>query len=172
METNLINNYVLKAIDAYPYELEEVAQNLQYALSHNQQNAYALYLMGKLYAEQFADYEMAKEYFAEALSAKINFPQLYPSYINTLLDNEDFEEAKKLIAFAFSVKGVNKPQVYRLLALKHEKCNEYPKAIKAIKKAKQNCSQSSFIIQLDEDLERIKNKVKPKAKNLKTNSRK
>ena len=28
MDTNLLNNYVLKAIDAYPYELEETVENL------------------------------------------------------------------------------------------------------------------------------------------------
>ncbi|MGK0378853.1 MAG: hypothetical protein ACJA1Z_002674, partial [Patiriisocius sp.] len=31
MDTNLLNNYVLKAIDAYPYELQETVENLNYA---------------------------------------------------------------------------------------------------------------------------------------------
>jgi len=103
MDTNLLNNYVLKAMDAYPYDLEETVENLNYALSYENHNAYALYLMGRLQAEQFGDYEKAKYYFAEALANKMDFIKVYPKYILVLIWNHDYEEAQKLIDFAHTV---------------------------------------------------------------------
>lgn len=108
MDTNLLDNYVLKAIDAYPYNLEETVENLNYALSYSHNNVYALYLMGRLQAEQFGDYEKAKQYYAEALANKMEFHKVYPKYIQVLLDNENLTEAQKLIDFAFKVKGIDK----------------------------------------------------------------
>nr|WP_321221400.1 hypothetical protein [uncultured Psychroserpens sp.] len=99
MDTNLLNNYVLKAIDAYPYDLEETVENLNYALSYESHNPYALYLMGRLQAEQFGDYEKAKYYFAEALANKMDFIKVYPKYILVLIWNHDFDEAKKITRF-------------------------------------------------------------------------
>ncbi|MGS2725769.1 hypothetical protein ACU8DI_04115 [Psychroserpens sp. BH13MA-6] len=136
MDTNLLNNYVLKAIDAYPYDLEETVENLNYALSYESDNAYALYLMGRLQAEQFGDYEKAKFYFAEALANKMDFIKVYPRYISVLLWNHDFDEAQKLIAFAKTVKAIQKGEILVLEAQLFECQEAYKEALKTFKKAK------------------------------------
>ena len=164
MDANLLNNYVLKAIDAYPYELEETVENLNYALSYESDNAYALYLMGRLQAEQFGDYEKAKQYYAEALANKLDFHKVYSHYILVLIWNEDYKEAQKLIDFAFTVKGLNKGEVYMFQGQLFENLQAYKKAIKALKKAKLFGYNDGFICTVNSEISRIKNKMKPKKK--------
>ena len=164
MDTNLLNNYVLKAIDAYPYELEETVENLNYALSYESNNVYALYLMGRLQAEQFGDYEKAKQYYAEALANKLEFKRVYPRYIQVLLDNEDLDEAQKLIDFALTIKGIDKGSIWVKQAQLFEIKQEHKKAIKTLKKAKQFGHNDGFISYVDSEISRNKSKLKPKKK--------
>lgn len=164
MDTNLLNNYVLKAIDAYPYNLEETLENLNYALSYESNNTYALYLMGRLQAEQLGDYEKAKHYFAEALSNKMDFHKVYEEYILVLIWNDDYQEAQKLIDFALTVKGINKGVIWQSQGLLFENQQDYKKAIKALKTAKAFGYNSGFISHIDNEISRIKDKRKPKKK--------
>lgn len=171
MDTNLLNNYVLKAIDAYPYDLEETVENLNYALSYENNNPYALYLMGRLQAEQFGDYEKAKFYYAEALANKMDFIKVYPRYILVLIWNHDYDEAKKLIEFAYTVKAVGKGELLVLEAQLFECQEAYKKALKTFKKAKLFVFNNSFSSFIDSEITRVKNKLKPKKKK-KTSSKK
>ena len=104
--------YLFKALDAYPYDLEEAVEALTYALSYDDKNTDALCLMGRVYAENLKDYEKAKEYYADALAENVNAFSVYPYYIDVLLWNEDFDEAAKLIDFALTVKGSDKAVLY------------------------------------------------------------
>ena len=62
------NMYLFKALDAYPYSLEETMESLNYALSYDPENAEALLLMAKVRAYQLRDYEGAKHYFELAMT--------------------------------------------------------------------------------------------------------
>lgn len=164
MDINLLNNYVLKAKDAYPYNLEETVENLNYALSYEANNAYALYLMGRLQAEQFGDFEKAKQYFAEALANKMDFQEVYSEYILVLIWNEDFAEAQKLIDFAFTVKGLGKGLVWLMQGHLFECIQAYKKAVKALKQAKIFGYNNNFRSFVDSEITRVKDKIKPKKK--------
>lgn len=61
------NRYVLKALDAYPYNLEEVSESLEYALSYDSEDTTALCLMGRMHGEILKDFEAAKNYFWKPL---------------------------------------------------------------------------------------------------------
>ena len=172
METNLLNNYVLKAIDAYPYDLGETMENLNYALSYESTNAYALYLMGRLQAEQLGDYEKAKQYYAEALANKMDLHKVYDHYIRVLIWNEDYQDAQRLIDFAFTVKGLNKGSVYLLQGQLLENLQDYKQALKALKKAKLFGYNYDFISFVDTEKSRIKSKIKPKKKKKKVKNEK
>jgi len=167
MGTSLLNNYVLKAIDAYPYELEEAVENLNYALSYESNNTYALYLMGQIQAEQLGDYEQAKVYYAEALANKMDFQKVYYKYIQVLLWNDDFNEAQKLIDFALTVKGIDKGCIWDKQAQLFEIKQEYKSAIKAFKTAKQFGYNDSFISYINSEISRVKSKIKPSKKKTK-----
>ena len=103
-----IDKYLFQALDNYPYSLEETTEALDYALSYDAKNVAALCLYARVEAEQLYNYEAAKNYFEEALAVNMEAVAVYPHYIDTLLLNEDYEEASKLIDFALSVKGINK----------------------------------------------------------------
>jgi len=156
---NLLDKYLFQALDAYPYNLEEAVESLNYALSYDTKNPIALCLMGQIYAEHIRDYETAKLYYQEALAENLYAIDVYPKYINVLLWNEDYVEAEKLIAFALTVKGTDKALLYLKTGILLEQKKEYKKALKALKLAKEHAYNNYFISDLEGDIERIKNKM-------------
>ena len=166
---NLINNYLFQAIDAYPYDLQETVESLQYALSYNPTNTKALCLMGQVYAEQLHNYEMAKTYYQEALAENIHAIAVYKHYINTLLWNEDYKEAEKLINFAFTVKGIDKAMLYLKKAQLFERKKAYKRALQHIKKAEEYSYDGDCKYTLSKEKSRIKAKM-PKKKKKKSKS--
>ncbi len=168
---NLLDKYLFQALDAYPYDLQETVESLQYALSYNPNSTRALCLMGQVYAEQLKDYETAKAYYQEALSENMNAIGVYEHYINVLLWNEDFAEAEKLINFAFTIKGMDKAILYVKKAQLFEQKRKYKLALKHLKKAKEYSFNNGFIDFITEEQTRIKNKL-PKKKSSKKPSKK
>jgi tetratricopeptide (TPR) repeat protein len=166
----LINNYVFKALENYPYDLEEVMEALNYALSYDDKNTMALTLMGKVYAEKLYKYEEAILYFKEALAENINAFEVYTPYINTLLWNEDYKVAKDFIDFALTVKGSDKALLYLKKAILCEQKKQYKKALTFIKLAKENTCNSEFMESINEEKTRIKGKISKK-KNVKSSNK-
>ncbi len=171
METNLHNNYLFKALDAYPYELEETLEALNYALSYNDKDAEVLCLMGRVYAEQLKDYETAKHYFAEAIAQSMEMPKTYPYYIQTLLWNEDYNEADNLIKFAFTIKGTDKALLKLLQGVLLEKQGKFKAAIKTFKTANKIATNNGFIDYVKKEISRVKNKIEPRKKRKKSNKK-
>lgn len=165
--SNLLDKYLFQALDAYPYDLEEAVESLNYALSYDENNATALGLMGEIYAEQLKNYEAAKEYYQKALAADIFAVNIYPKYINVLLWNEDYAEAEKLIDYALTVKGTDKGILYVKKAIYYEQKRDYKKALKCLKSAKSYAYNNYFINDLKEEETRIKDKMPKKKKDKK-----
>ena len=132
----ILDKYLLQALDAYPYNLDEVVESLNYALSYNEKNPMALCLLGQIHAESLRNYEVAKEYFQQALAEDMYTLEVYPKYINVLLWNEDYKEAEKLIDFALTVKGTDKAMLYLKKAILFEHKRKYKKALKFFLKDK------------------------------------
>lgn len=162
----IINNYAFKALENYPYDLEEVMEALNYALSYDDKNTMALTLMGRVYAEKLFKYTEAINYYKEALAENIHAFEVYEPYINTLLWNEDYKEAQKFIDFGLTVKGSDKAILYLKKAILFEQLKEYKKALSFVKLAKENAYNSDFIFSISEIKDRINGK-KPKKKKAK-----
>ncbi|MBW7870961.1 MAG: hypothetical protein H3C39_07870 [Flavobacteriia bacterium] len=159
-----IDKHLLNALDNYPYSLNETIESLEYALSYDDKNTMAICLMGRIYAEQLLDYEIAKEYFSEALSYNIHALEVYPYYIDTLILNEDFEEAEKLIEFALTVKGLDKVNILFKKAWLKEVLRDFKSAKKVLKEIKLlNCNAGNDSV-LEEFNRRIDNKIGKKKK--------
>lgn len=167
MET-MIDSYLIKALEAYPYEIEEAVEALNYALSYDAKNPVALSLMGRIYADHFQDYERAKTYFEQALSENIHAVGVYEHYLKVLIWNEDFEEAKNLVEFALTVKGSDKGMLYLKQAIVHECEQNYEAALASLKIAKIHAYNHGFITDINEAKSRIKSKL-PKKKKVKKN---
>lgn len=173
-----IDKYLFQALDNYPYCLEETIESLDYALSYDDKNTMALCLYARIQAEQLSNYEEAKNYFQQALAININAVEIYSHYIQTLILNEDFDEAEKLINFALTVKGVNKvgilTQKIQLLEIK----KAFKLAKKLIKEVRLQVVNSDFDHFLEQSKTRIDAKLKltkpksDKLKNKKKNSKK
>jgi len=173
MERTNFNIYLFKALDAYPYALEETIEALNYALSYDAKDAQALYLMGRIYAEQLGAFETAKSCFSEALVNGLDWPKIYPIYIRTLILNEDYEEAQKLLDFAMNRKATDKGVLYFYQGLLKEVQGEFKEAIHAYKQAKKQGLNNEFIRRIEEEISRVKKKLgnKKKRKEEKLNNR-
>lgn len=153
-----IDKYLFQALDNYPYSLEETIESLDYAFSYDAKNTMVLCLYGRIQAEQLWNYKEAKYYFQEALAINIHALEVYPHYIQTLILNEDYDEAQKLIDFALTIKGINKSEIYVKKAILLEAQLRFKEALTAIKNAKLYTLQFAFESDITEVEKRIKNK--------------
>jgi len=172
-----IDKYLFQALDNYPYWLEGTIESLDYAFSYNDTNTMVLCLYGRIQAEQLLNYEEAKSYFQQALAINIHALEVYPYYLQTLILNEDYEEAQKLIDFALTIKGINKSEIYVKKAILYEGRQKFKKALREIKNAKICTLQPAFDSDITETEKRIQGKVdllkkKKKPKKSKKDSKK
>lgn len=164
METNTHNIYLFKALDAYPYNMEETIESLNYALSYDPTNAEALYLMAKIYGYQLRDYNTSKHYFEAAITQHMEMAKLYPDYIRVLTLNEDYPEAQRLLDYAKKVKGTDKGVIQCLQGQLFEAIFELKRAKGAFKEAKKLSKNNDFTAFLSREIERIKEKLPKKKK--------
>ncbi|MTH14584.1 hypothetical protein [Flavobacterium sp. LC2016-01] len=171
-----IDKYLFQALDNYPYSLEETIESLDYAFSYDDKNTMVLCLYGRIQAEQLLNYEEAKAYFQQALSINIHALEVYPYYLKTLILNEDYEQAQKLIDFALTVKGINKSEIYIKKAILLEAQNDFKNALKEIKNAKLHSLQFNYESDISDVEKRIEGKIdllkKKKEKKSKKDSKK
>lgn len=169
-----IDKYLFQALDNYPYSLEETIESLDYAMSYDSKNTTALCLYARIQTEQLQNYEEAKQYFQEALAINTDAVAVYPYYLETLLLNEDYEEASKLIDFALTIKGSNKMAILLKKVQLLERQQDIKGAIKLIKDVKLN-SFFNDAEEIDEVANRLKVKkelLKPKKKSKKKKAEK
>lgn len=153
----LATKYLLEAIDNYPYDLPKAMEALDYALSYDDNQAFALLLKGRVYAEQFQDYITAIDYYQDALTKDIYCLQIYPYYISSLICIEKYNEAAKLIKYALTLKGIDKAVIYVYKSLLHESKHQYKKGLKAINLAKvetYNERYMNFVIEIEKRLKK------------------
>jgi len=167
MESNTHNIYLFRALDAYPNNLEETLESLNYALSYDPNNAQALLLMARIYSEQLKDYENAIYYFEAAMSSNMLMAQLYPEYAYTLIRNEDYPQAKRLLDYGMKVKGTDKCMLQLLQGQLFEEIFEYKLAVKAFKTAKKLGKNNDFVSYAQCEIDRVKAKLPKKKKNKK-----
>lgn len=153
------DKYLFQALDNYPFWLEGTIESLDYAFSYDDKNTMVLCLYGRIQAEQLLNYEEAKSYFQQALAINIHALEVYPYYLKTLILNEDYDEAQKLIDFALTVKGINKSEIYIKKATLLEAKQEFKKALNEIKNAKLYSLQFAFDSDVTDVEKRIRGKI-------------
>lgn len=158
-----VDKYIFEALDNYPYSLVETIESLDYALSYDDKNTMALCLYGRVQADQLFKYEEAKEYFQQAISININAIEVYSYYINTLVLNEDYVEATKLIDFALTIKGINKVEILLKKVMLLESQKKIKQALKALKKARLVTLSNEYDFFIEETEKRLKKKVNKKS---------
>ncbi|MGD1320290.1 tetratricopeptide repeat protein [Chryseobacterium sp. 2R14A] len=161
------NKYYFEALDNYPYSLPECLEALNYALSYDPEDADSLCLMGRIYSEQLKNYDLAKQYFEEAMHCDITNLNVPQYYINCLLANEDFHEAEKLINYSLKIKGIDKSNLWFYRALLSEKRGSFNNALKFLDEAAKYCFNEYSLNMVKDRKKFVKSKMPKKNKNKK-----
>lgn len=163
MGLTVADSYFLKAKGAttgFYCDWEEACESLNYALSYDENHCAALCFLGKIYAEHFSDYQKAFECFDKVITIDNMYLEVYPFYGKYLVWADQIERAQKLIVYAFGLKGIDKSEMYWLLAYALETIGAYKMAIQNLKKAKLECYNENYTYFLKDEIKRVKAKMK------------
>lgn len=163
------SKYYFEALDNYPYSLPDCLEALNYGLSYDPEDADSLCLMGRIYSEMLIDYEKAKLYFEEAMQCDVTNLNTPKYYIKCLLDNEDLQEAEKLITYSLKIKGIDRATLWFYRALLSEIRGSFPNALKFLTEAEKYCFNSQSLDLMKARKKFIKSKMPKKSKKLKEN---
>jgi len=160
MEFNQADQYYLKAIDFYPFDFEFVLENLQYALSHDDEHVQSWCLKGQIFMYHIKEYEEAKMCFTRALQANIYYPDAYKHLSKLYIWLGEYEQASKLIRFGKSVRGIDRSELLRNEALMHECKGDFKTAKIMLKRAQLLVVSTPGRTMMKQDIERLKEKIK------------
>ena len=153
-----INTYVFRALDAYPYDLEDAIEALEMALAYDESNVTALCLMGRVHSEMLREYEVGIEYFEKVLAEDPHNLNVQEHYITALLWNDDVNKALEFIEYAMKIKGADIANLYLNKALCYEHKEEYEEAMKLLKIAPKYAFNNEFGNYCNEVNDRMKKK--------------
>lgn len=173
MSISIGENYLLKAKEAYDYDMEECVEALNYAMSYDDESAEAFLLHGKVMLYYIKDYSSAEESFAQALNIDPTHSETFIEFVWLRINEARFEEAQQILYSALQVVKKDFAQLYRLQAVLLEYEESYSDAIESLEIALEKTYNCSFQCFLEEEINRLKNKKKRKAKrNKKLNKKK
>ena len=153
-----INTYIFRALDMYPYDLEEAVQALEMALSYDENNVTALCLMGRVHAEMLREYEVGIEYYEKVLAEDPKNLVVQEHYLKALLWNDDEDKALEFIEYAMKIKGADIANLYLYKAYCYEHKEEYEEAMKYLKIAPKYAYNNDFGTFCNEENDRVKKK--------------
>jgi Tfp pilus assembly protein PilF len=158
MAMTMADQYYIKALDYYPYNLEEALENLNYALSYDGEHAQANCLMGRLYLEQMKDYERAEMYFQAALACDPEHADTCEHYSRLLVQQRAYAKAQKLLAYARKLQGARLAQLLQLESLIQEQQQQFAEAKTLLRSAILEAYDSELMEVLEADLRRVERK--------------
>ena len=164
MSITLADSYYLKALDLYPYELDQVTEALNFAISYDNDHAGAHCLLGILNLYQLGKYREAEDHFERALASNIDYAETYYSYADLLIQIGEYGKAKKLIKYAYKIKGINVTRLKHIEGLIAEIKGDYKKAKEYLNIAYVSSYKKVERDFLKAELERVKSKMKSQKK--------
>ena len=164
MSITLADSYYLKALDLYPNELDQVTEALNFAISYDNDHAGAHCLLGMLNLYQLGKYREAEDHFERALASNIDYAETYYSYADLLIQMGEYGKAKKLIKYAYKIKGINVIRLKHIEGLIAEIKGNYVKAKECMKLAYLNSYKKVEREYLKEELDRVNSKLKDQKK--------
>ena len=162
MKNNLADSYFVKALENYPYNLIEFKEAIDYAISYDDNHAGANYLLGCYNMEYLKDYNASKYYFESALVNDIYHINTYIYYIDISIGINDLNKAKTLIKFSRKIEGTCPVFILSRESMILEKKEKFKRDLLKLKKARRTSINFIDIENIDNDLKRIKAKLKKK----------
>ena len=167
MSITLADTYYLKALNLYPYELDQVIEALNFAISYDDDHAGAHCLFGKLNMYQLGNFSKAEDHFEKALASDLNNVETYYSYAELLIQTGEYAKAKKLIKYAYKIKGINISRLKHNEGLIAEIKGDLEKAKTFMTFAYNGAYRKIERDFLKDELDRVTSKLKPPEKALK-----
>ena len=161
---DIATNYFIKALDAYPYNLEETTNSLDYAIAYNEEHSPSLCLMGRMCSEQLKNGSEARHYFELAMLYDPYYSDTYYYYTELLISTKEYVRALEIIKKAEQIPGTSTPRLIHLKALINELNEKFNKAKKQVQKAIKCSINNDEITYLTSELNRIENKLKGKSR--------
>ena len=161
------SKYYFEALDWFPYNLSECLEALNYALSYDPEDSDALCLMGRIYSEELKNFEKAKIYFEEAMLHEITNINTPKYHILCLINNDDLDEAEKLIEYSLRLKGIEKSILIYYRSMTSEKRGSFSNALKFLEDAEKYCFNETSFDLIKDRKKFIKSKMSKKKKETK-----
>lgn len=160
MSLNVADQFYLKALDNYPYALEETVENLNYALGYDDEHCQANCLMGRVFMEQMKEYEMADYYFEKALASNFTYPDTFKYYSLLKIWKGEYPKAKKIIDYSLRVRGMDRATMLHRKALVYECTGKLWEAKLCLEQAKLVAYDDDNFKNADKEISRLKKKIK------------
>jgi len=160
MGSYLNNTYLIKALAAYPWDLDETVENLNYALSYDPHDARALLLKGTVCLRNFRDYPEAIDYLTEALANDMDLIDAYPLLAEAYCASGRYTEGIKLIEFGLTIPGAHLGQLYYIAARILECGNSLKLCRDMLDVAREHAMNAELRQAIDESRSRVKSKQK------------
>lgn len=160
MSLTIGDQYYLKALDWYRWNLEQATESLQYALSYDPDHVQANCLMGRLYMERMKDYWAATHYFDKALAADINYVDTYKYYSLLCIWQGKYDKALKIIDYGMKIRGMDTSVLHYHLSVMASYQKKWKKAIGHLENALILTHNEDQVWQLEQELIRLQKKVK------------
>lgn len=160
MELTIADGYYTKAEGAYPWQLDDVIENLNYALNYDSEHVQSLCLKGRLFMYQFKEYPAAEACFQRALFSNVTYPDTYKYYSLLKIWQCDLDKASEIIKRGKRVGGMDQGTMLLHEALILESRGSFHSAQKFMKKAKLVSLEPDKLERIEENLKRIKSKIK------------
>lgn len=154
----MADQYYIKALDYYPYSLEDVMENLNYALSYDGEHARANCLMGRFYLEQLREHERAEHYFQAALACDPQHADSCEHYARLLVEMRNWAKAQKLLDYARKLPAARLAQLLQLEAQLQEQQHKFAEAKALLRTAMLETFDAGLMETLEVDLKRVERK--------------
>lgn len=159
MTFTIADQYFMRARDGYPYNMDEVLENLQYALSYDQEHANAHHLMGLVYQDQLNDAEQAEAHFQQALAAEPRHADTCLDFIRLMIDQRQFVQAERLLNYAATIPGMDMARLWFQRGMWYEYQRNYSQALHWYRQGMVETYNADMMCRLEEASERVWQKM-------------
>lgn len=159
MTFTIADQYFMRARDGYPYNMDEVLENLQYALSYDQEHANAHHLMGLVYLDQLNDAEQAEAHFQQALAAEPRHAETCLDFIRLMVSQRQFAQADRLLNYAATISGLDMARLYFHRGMWYEYQRNYAQALHWFRQAMAESYNGEMTHYLETAIERVWHKM-------------
>lgn len=158
MSINIGENYLIKALENYSMNLEEACENLNYAISYDDENALVWILRGRIMWNHLKNYTEAEESYLRALAIDPNNEEAIIDLCWLYIDKDRLQEAMRLLDFAIQIQGADKAVLNRLKAVVHEHEGNLTLALELLDQAYDYTYNVSYTEFLDTEVKRLETK--------------